>query len=98
MTFHVMRKEGRVGKFNIQPDVLRTFPERVLKLIFGDLVIVRAEHIYSRNTIEYVAYSKHFAKTPEIETEREYEFEFEEIWDKANEKIIRYKRKWIMKK
>lgn len=55
--------KDRPGQFKIAVELLKDIknPEDIFKKL--DVVIVRAEHIFHSNTIEYVGYSPLFRKT-----------------------------------
>ena len=63
----------RLGKFWIRGDVIAESPSDVMK-IMGQCVIIRAEHLYASDAIEYIAYSPQFATVKEGEIAPTYEW------------------------
>ena len=67
----VKRVVSRLGRFKISGCLLRDW-EKLLPL-FGQLVIVRCEYLWSMDAAEYTAYSKLFEEVPEDCMPPEYE-------------------------
>ena len=67
----VQRVVSRLGRFKISGCLLRDW-EKLLPL-FGQLVIVRCEYLWSMDAAEYTAYSKLFEEVPEGCMPPEYE-------------------------
>lgn len=66
----------RWGKFKV-PATLVTKFDTSLKRIMGQCIIVRAEHMFINNIIEYSAISEHFRDLPEGEITPEYKWVFD---------------------
>ena len=49
----------RYAKFEVSMALIDNNPEDVIK-IFADVLVVRAEAMYHKKTIEYIGWSKHF--------------------------------------
>ena len=60
--------EGRMGRFHISRMILRNTDEKTLLSFFANFIIVRAESMFSSDTVEYIAYSRLFDVTDEGET------------------------------
>lgn len=64
--------ERRLGRFSIMAELLDAIPDDGLAVFFAAFVVVRAEHLYHRDTFEYVAYSPLFAVAREGDEIPEY--------------------------
>lgn len=52
--------ERRIGRFSVTAELLDAIPNDGLAALFANFAIIRAEHLFSSNTFEYVAYSPLF--------------------------------------
>jgi hypothetical protein len=64
-------KLRRLGKFSIPMKRVSKF-DTTVKRIMGLCIIVRAEVMYDRDAVEYVALSEHFEENPEYVVVPEY--------------------------
>lgn len=64
--------EDRVGKFRLSSDRLKRMSRNELRDFFAHFVIVRAEHLFYCNAIEYTAYSELFDLVDEGESLPDY--------------------------
>lgn len=62
----------RLGRFYITHDLLKQEPEAIREHVLAKMVIVRAELLWERNAIEYVAMSELFDLLPWYHTAPEY--------------------------
>lgn len=52
--------EDRVGRLLVGDSFFKNASREQIRFVFGELVIVRAEHLYAQQAIEYTAYSELF--------------------------------------
>lgn len=67
----------RRGRFKITSDLINDSPETAMR-VFGKMIIVRAEHSFVNDIIEYDAYSPLFRALSEGEKAPFYDFEVDD--------------------
>lgn len=55
--------DSKLGRFSITSELIRRSPE-VVKMLMGDMIILRAEHLFVNDVIEYTASSDLFEELP----------------------------------
>lgn len=53
-------EENRLGKIEVYDMFFTHETDETLKKMFEDLIIIRAEQLFHKRSIEYIAYSKKF--------------------------------------
>ncbi len=64
-------KEHRIGEFDISSRLLKDSPEEV-RDVLSNFLIVRAEAMFHKDTIQYTAYSHHFDKSAQGTLPKQY--------------------------
>lgn len=70
----------RIGKFEISMVFFESAPEEVMRIL-GRCLVVRAEWLFHKRTIEYMAYSLDFDTGPEFRAAPEYIWETNTVED-----------------
>ena len=70
------KKKKKLGKFSLPIDLIENSPQ-VVKTLMGYMIVVRAEHMYDSDAIEYTAISDHFAPLEDGKKVPTYTFRFE---------------------
>jgi len=71
---------NRIGKFNIQRDLIRGDNNEDLLKLFAKTIIMRAEYKYTKDVIEYTALSPLFRVREAAETIPEYRLECKSVY------------------
>lgn len=78
-----MLTNRRIGKFNIEIDVINDAPE-VVQQVMGDVIVIRAEALLQTNMVEYHALCDSFEEVEDGVVVPEYDL----MYDSVTSKII----------